>query len=99
MFKIRDDRVIRTVNNTFYTLTQNHIYAGADTGEDPLYTVVEHRVYPDGGSSGHPLLTYTGARVYWGASSAGESMLTANVPIAGNRTLEFLTPILLLERF
>lgn len=82
-----------------YTISGNRIYRGRNANSNAVYTVVGHRVWQGASTTGEPLLTYVGNHVHWGSNAAGRMILTANTTIEGSANLEFLLPILLLERF
>lgn len=101
VYTVDDYHVTRTASNEMlYTFSGNHIYRGSHTAaEFAIYTIVEHQVYDGGNAKGHPLLSYVGNQVRWEAGPTRQIMVTASVPVEGNPRLEFLLPILLLERF
>ncbi|MFQ5341187.1 MAG: hypothetical protein ACE5F6_06525 [Anaerolineae bacterium] len=82
-----------------YTISGNRIYRGWNANSNAVYTVVGHRVWQGASVAGKPLLTYVGNHVHWGGNAAGRMILTASTTIEGSANLEFLLPILLLERF
>lgn len=100
VYTIRNERVLRSFDKQIaYTFSGDRIYRGSDTSSGAVYTIVGHRVFQGGTATGDALLTFLDSHTHWGASSTGEIVLTSTVVIQGNPTLEFLIPILLLERF
>ncbi|MFQ5854763.1 MAG: hypothetical protein ACE5LU_03850 [Anaerolineae bacterium] len=100
VYILQGHRLMRSFNNEIqYTLSGSRIYRGSDTRRDAVYTISEHRVFSGDTVIGEALLTFVGNHVHWGSNAVGRTIMTANTDIEGNPTLEFLLPILLLERF
>ncbi|RME49193.1 MAG: hypothetical protein D6791_01335 [Chloroflexi bacterium] len=100
MYTLQGDRLLHSLSSEIqYIRSGNRIYRGGNANSEAVYTITDHRVFPGASATGKPLLTFVGNHVHWGDGATGRMIMTANTDIEGNPTLEFLLPILLLERF